>query len=639
MDAKSKQGEGDSIALQVTLFAFLLLLAMLVILTCIWKIVKLIAAFKMESRIEELEQMTANEQEVVLSPREFRNLRRLSVLAGFSSRSGGSLCCSDKGGSGTVNSVRERLASLLVPSSSNARTERGDNKERGAHKDVSIPKRLLAAKAEKGFDLAEKEGSQQQGQTKISLPNGKAVAIGGGGGGGDSRKVDRASSSGVAGGRGGAGAGILLQSHHRIAPASPLLSSSPVPSPPPVERRNNPSGVKISCAIHGKQSPAVDPPRRLLRSPLLLGQPQQRHCRHNPRPPPPPPPETDDERHYDDSHSHSQSSSWTPEPESSTPPPPPPSFRLGSAPPSRRRCNNSCRYHPSEERTEYDYSPFRRSPPQHPKQQPPHSHGPPPPPPSTNLPHVHTCPCGASFPNLPLLSFPLASHPIHSYLPRSSYGSHPNIMEQQTLLLRSPSPYFIPSHCYQQHLHLGAHERSSASFTQVQQQQQQHQHQHQRQPHHQHYQQRNEDPSSSSNSEGDNDDDDDTVVERSSLSRSATKLTGAQVKVEHRAPTVSLVRVDAIDDDNDDDNAATPASSSSPFLAASRAKPALPPLFTFAPAMPATSSSNPNSSSPDSKARFPFKQAPLPRLPRSSERTFEGTEGESRQNDRDVQEK
>ncbi len=74
MDAKSKKdGEaGGSIALQVTLFGFLLLLAMMVILTCIWKIVKLIAAFKMESRIEELEQMTANDQEVILSPREFR---------------------------------------------------------------------------------------------------------------------------------------------------------------------------------------------------------------------------------------------------------------------------------------------------------------------------------------------------------------------------------------------------------------------------------------------------------------------------------------------------------------------------------------------------------------------------------------
>ncbi len=81
-DGKGGEVE-DSRVLQAVLFAFLLLLAGLVILTCIWKIVKLIAVFKMESRIEELEQMTANgtPQEMVLSPKEARLVRLFSLSA------------------------------------------------------------------------------------------------------------------------------------------------------------------------------------------------------------------------------------------------------------------------------------------------------------------------------------------------------------------------------------------------------------------------------------------------------------------------------------------------------------------------------------------------------------------------------
>ena len=80
-DGKGGEVE-DSRVLQAVLFAFLLLLAGLVILTCIWKIVKLIAVFKMESRIEELEQMTANgtPQEMVLSPKEARLVRLFSLF-------------------------------------------------------------------------------------------------------------------------------------------------------------------------------------------------------------------------------------------------------------------------------------------------------------------------------------------------------------------------------------------------------------------------------------------------------------------------------------------------------------------------------------------------------------------------------
>ena len=62
------------------------------ILTCIWKLVKLVAMYKVESHIEDLEALSAAQNNGsssvvditgILSPKEARNLRKLSILAGF----------------------------------------------------------------------------------------------------------------------------------------------------------------------------------------------------------------------------------------------------------------------------------------------------------------------------------------------------------------------------------------------------------------------------------------------------------------------------------------------------------------------------------------------------------------------------
>ena len=72
---------GHQRALSLLLFALLLLVAIMVVLTCIWKVVKLIALYKMESRIEELEQLSGGadlgEAMASVSPGEARTLRRL----------------------------------------------------------------------------------------------------------------------------------------------------------------------------------------------------------------------------------------------------------------------------------------------------------------------------------------------------------------------------------------------------------------------------------------------------------------------------------------------------------------------------------------------------------------------------------
>lgn len=66
--------------------------ALLVILTCIWKLVKLVAMYKMESHIEDLEALSAARNNGstnainiggFMSPKDARNLRKLSILAGF----------------------------------------------------------------------------------------------------------------------------------------------------------------------------------------------------------------------------------------------------------------------------------------------------------------------------------------------------------------------------------------------------------------------------------------------------------------------------------------------------------------------------------------------------------------------------
>ena len=47
----------ESTSTDLLFFIFLVMLAVAVVFTCIWKIVNLIALYKMESRIEELERM------------------------------------------------------------------------------------------------------------------------------------------------------------------------------------------------------------------------------------------------------------------------------------------------------------------------------------------------------------------------------------------------------------------------------------------------------------------------------------------------------------------------------------------------------------------------------------------------------
>ena len=81
------------------LFSFLVCLSVIVLVTCIWKLIKLFAKVKVEQQIEDLEALNGKKPEGVtsagtkssptknplfyMSPKEARNLRRLSILAGF----------------------------------------------------------------------------------------------------------------------------------------------------------------------------------------------------------------------------------------------------------------------------------------------------------------------------------------------------------------------------------------------------------------------------------------------------------------------------------------------------------------------------------------------------------------------------
>ena len=79
--------------IQIMLALCMVIGAILVILTCIWKLVKLVAMYKMETRIEDLEALSAAQNNGVvasaadisslMSPKEARHLRKLSILAGF----------------------------------------------------------------------------------------------------------------------------------------------------------------------------------------------------------------------------------------------------------------------------------------------------------------------------------------------------------------------------------------------------------------------------------------------------------------------------------------------------------------------------------------------------------------------------
>jgi len=98
--------EGGSYV-QLMLAASLVIAAFLVILTCTWKLVRLLAMYKMESQIEDLEALSAAQNNGsasfadisgLMSPKDARNLRKLSILAGFDrkrpSRSQRSSVCS-----------------------------------------------------------------------------------------------------------------------------------------------------------------------------------------------------------------------------------------------------------------------------------------------------------------------------------------------------------------------------------------------------------------------------------------------------------------------------------------------------------------------------------------------------------------
>jgi len=91
--------------MRIMSFTFLVGLAVFVLLSCIWKIIKLVAMVKMEEQVEELESLQAERKAnlmlnndfeldnrsraifqrcgVFMSPKEARSLRRLSILAGL----------------------------------------------------------------------------------------------------------------------------------------------------------------------------------------------------------------------------------------------------------------------------------------------------------------------------------------------------------------------------------------------------------------------------------------------------------------------------------------------------------------------------------------------------------------------------
>ncbi len=447
------EAEGFSRTLQVTLFVFLVLLAMLVVLTCIWKIVRLIARFQIETRIERWEAEAAeaegnkdgNTVAKGLSAAEARSLRRLSVLAGFNQEDG-SPCCR------WIKAWRRGLANMLAP-------QRNDNRQ-GKKRD---PEENIAA------------------IKKNPLPNGKAVSV---------------------------------VSHHDEATMSvpapaPLKSSLRAPAP----RRVAPASPEASpnfrntCALHANSNLGNNNKRLSASLSFQEGEHCQRRrqklrqhpphtCCHNhemERPRTRTEDEEDEEsKNYDDS----VSSTWTPELETargrnseSRPPipsppsvPPPPLFRISSAPSSRRFCtvSSSAKHRGSmgdgmdggSDYQETDNNSNRRHSRRHHHHHHHHNrhhHH------ASNS-HVHHCSCGASFPNLPLLSFPYPHPQPIAYYPRgqppytSSYGSHPNIVEPQ-LLLRSPSPYFLPYY-HSHHLPYSLHQHHH----QQQQQQQQQQH-------------------------------------------------------------------------------------------------------------------------------------------------------------------
>jgi len=105
--------------IQIMLFSCMVIGALLVILTCIWKLVKLVARYKMESRIEDLEALSAAQNangaagasgapvdiSSLMSPKGARHLRKLSILAGFEKKWSRSQRSSISGGANSNHSI------------------------------------------------------------------------------------------------------------------------------------------------------------------------------------------------------------------------------------------------------------------------------------------------------------------------------------------------------------------------------------------------------------------------------------------------------------------------------------------------------------------------------------------------------
>ncbi len=290
--------------------------------------------------------------------------------------------------------LRARIANWLAPSNENSN---------GCEKEAF---QMLEANQERIF----------------SLPNGKAAAtVAAGGGCQQSQVLPRQP----------------LHPHFRIAltdsenktaktpspsssPAAAAASvvqspvHSPLRPPPPQPPFLPPLAPDGACAIHGKlrrlhsSKTAQSPPSPRMTSACAAAAAvtSATHC-YSPR-----------RRRQSRSSASNASSSWSQQGDckllSSSPPPPPSSTSCSHH--WRRRSTAGTRHLPYPSAS------------------------------AVMAPHVHRCPCGASFPSLSLVSLPhptalVAPAPVvpPSQPPRP-FGSDPNIMEQQQLLLSPPQP-------------------------------------------------------------------------------------------------------------------------------------------------------------------------------------------------------
>ena len=126
----------DKNIVMVLLFSFLVGLSVIVLVTCIWKLIKLFAKVKVEQQIEDLESLGCKNNAgapegskssptknplYYMSPKEARNLRRLSILAGFD----------------RIRSTR-RKSDSCSPFRSHSNPPPDHDYERGMSEDISI---------------------------------------------------------------------------------------------------------------------------------------------------------------------------------------------------------------------------------------------------------------------------------------------------------------------------------------------------------------------------------------------------------------------------------------------------------------------------------------------------------------------